>query len=140
MDQSQSKVKQKPIPSQNTFDTDLKIALFSIFIPYLSLSLFLSFTALLAHVHRKLNKSTTNILASSIMVNAGAVCLLITASMEGLESAKASRGQIVHSGLAMKIHTSLKFASEVNGLCTSTKLRSVSECREIAYRLRGNNE
>ena len=92
-----------------------------------------SFVGLFARAHRKLSKNTLSILALSIMVNAGAVYLLITASTECLKSAKASQDQTVLSGIAMKIHTSLKLASEVNGLCTSTKLRGVSECRENSW-------
>ena len=81
-----------------------------------------SFVGLLARAHRKLSKSTPTILALSIMVSAGAVYALITASTECLKSAKALQDRTVLLGIAMKSQTSLKLASEDNGLCTSIKL------------------
>ena len=120
----------KPIESQITFDAELKNFSILHFYSISFTAILSSFVGLFARAHRKLSKNTPSILALSIMVNAGAVYLLITASTECLKSAKASQDQTVLSGIAMKIHTSLKLASEVNGLCTSTKLRGVSECRE----------
>ena len=80
-------------------------------------------------MQRKLNKRTTNILASSFTGNAGAACLLITVSTEGLENVKWSKKKAALSRPAMNRVTSLNYVSESRGLSTSTKLSKVSERR-----------